>query len=81
LHEFPAWAEQGPPKGTLRHYPIVPGEQTYSIAASPAPPKIAVQVYSQATVTKMVGRMMQNGDTPEKAVAWAESELEGFLRT
>jgi ABC-type glycerol-3-phosphate transport system substrate-binding protein len=81
LHEFPAWAEQGPPKGTLRHYPIVPGEQTYSIAASPAPPKIAVQVYSQATVTKMVGRMMQNGDTPEKVVAWAESELEGFLRT
>jgi hypothetical protein len=40
-----------------------------------------MQIYNQATMTKMVARMMQNGDTAEKAVAWAESELEGFLRT
>ena len=81
FYDFPTWAEQGPPKGTLRHYPVVPGEQFHSIAASPAPPKIALQVYSQATMTKMVARMVQGGDTPEKAVAWGESELEGFLRT
>jgi hypothetical protein len=53
----------------------------YSIAASPAPPEIAVQIYSQATITKMVGRMVQGGASAEDAIAWAETELEGFMRT
>jgi len=81
FYDFPTWAEQGPPKGTLRHYPVVSGEQNHSIAAPPAPPKVAMQIYNQATMTKMVARMVQGGDTPEKAIAWAERELEGFLRT
>jgi ABC-type glycerol-3-phosphate transport system substrate-binding protein len=80
LHEFPTWAEQGPPKGTLRHYPIVPGEQTYSIAAAPAPPKIAHQIYTQGVQTKMIVRYMQ-GEPMEKTLAWAEGEVEGFMRT
>jgi len=80
LNDFPAWKEEGPPKGTLRHYPA--GEdQTLSIAMAPAPVVIAVQAYSQATLTKMVGRMVQGGETADKAIAWAETELEGFMRT
>jgi ABC-type glycerol-3-phosphate transport system substrate-binding protein len=81
LNDFPTWAEEGPPKGTLRHYPVAPGEQIYSIVGAPAPPSIGIQIYNQATMTKMVARMVQGGETAEKAVAWAESELEGFLRT
>jgi hypothetical protein len=69
------------PKGTLRHYPVIPGEQIYSIAGEPAPPRIAIQIYNQAIMTKMVARMLQRGETAEQAVAWAERELEGFLRT
>jgi ABC-type glycerol-3-phosphate transport system substrate-binding protein len=80
FNDFPTWREEGPPKGTLRHYPNA-GDQILSIAAAPAPAKIAIQIYNQATLTKMVGRMMQGGDTPEKAIAWAENELEGFMRT
>ena len=80
LRDFPTWLEQGPPKGTLYHYP--PREsQVASIAAAPAPPKIAVQIYTQATMTKMIARTTQGGESIDKAIDWAESELEGFMRT
>ena len=48
--------------------------------AQPAPPKIAVQIYTQAIQTKMVVRFMQ-GEALEKTLAWAESEIEGYMRT
>ena len=51
-----------------------------SVARAPAPPKIAVQIYTQAIQTKMVVRFMQ-GEPLEKTLAWAESEVEGFMRT
>jgi CO dehydrogenase/acetyl-CoA synthase delta subunit len=48
--------------------------------AQPAPPKIAVQIYTQAIHTKMVVRFMQ-GEALENTLAWAESEIEGYMRT
>ncbi|MBX6425493.1 MAG: extracellular solute-binding protein [Variibacter sp.] len=74
------WAEEGPPKGTLYHYPNPHNHQILSIAAAPAPPKIAHQIYTQAIQTKMVVRFMR-GEKLEQTLAWAESELEGFMRT
>lgn len=74
------WAEEEPPKGTLYHYPNPYNHQTLSIAAAPAPPKIAEQIYNQATLTKMVLRYAQ-GEKMEDTLAWAESECEGFMRT
>src|SRR6516164_8075224 len=71
------WAEEGPPKGTLYHYPNPHNHQTLSIAASPAPPKIAQQIYFQATMTKMALRYAK-GEKLESALAWAEGECEGF---
>ena len=47
LTTLKTWAEEGPPKGTLYHYPNPHNHQTLSIAAAPAPPKIAVQIYTQ----------------------------------
>ena len=79
LTTLKTWAEIEPPKGTLYHYPNPYNHQTLSIAASPAPPKIAQQIYAQATHTKMIVRHLQ-GEAMEKTLAWAESELEGFLR-
>ncbi|TMJ93618.1 MAG: hypothetical protein E6G77_23820, partial [Alphaproteobacteria bacterium] len=67
-------------KGTLYHYPNPHNHQILSVAAQPAPPKIAVQIYTQAIPTKMVVRFMQ-GEPLEKTLAWAESEVEGFMRT
>ncbi len=80
LTDFKTWAEEGPPKGTLYSYPNPYNHQKLSIAASPAPPKIAQQIYSQATLTKMCVRYYQ-GEAMEKTLDWAESEVEGFMRT
>src|SRR5216683_80157 len=46
LTTLKTWAEEGPPKGTLYHYPNPYNHQILSIAASPAPPKIAQQIYA-----------------------------------
>jgi ABC-type glycerol-3-phosphate transport system substrate-binding protein len=80
LTTLKTWAEEGPPKGTLFHYPNPYKHQTLSISASPAPPKIAQQIYTQATLTKMCVRFYQ-GEAMEKTLAWAEGELEGFMRS
>jgi ABC-type glycerol-3-phosphate transport system substrate-binding protein len=79
LTTLKTWADIGPPKGTLYHYPNPHDHQTLSIAAAPAPPKIARQIYLQGIQTKMVVRHFQ-GEPMEKTLAWAESEVEGFMR-
>ena len=58
LTTLKTWAEESPPKGTLYHYPNPHKHQTLSISASPAPPKIAQQIYTQATLTKMCVRLL-----------------------
>jgi ABC-type glycerol-3-phosphate transport system substrate-binding protein len=78
--DFKTWADEGPPKGTLYHYPNPHNHQTLSVGAAPAPPRIAHQIYTQAIQTKMVVRFKQ-GEPMEKTLAWAESEIEGFMRT
>ncbi len=80
LTTLKVWAEEGPPKGTLYHYPNPHKHQVLSISASPAPPKVAQQIYAQATLTKMCVRFYQ-GEPMEKTLAWAEGELEGFMRS
>jgi ABC-type glycerol-3-phosphate transport system substrate-binding protein len=80
LTTLKVWQEEGPPKGTLYHYPNPHNHQILSVAAQPAPPKIAVQIYTQAIPTKMIVRFMQ-GEALEKTLAWAESEIEGYMRT
>ena len=79
LNDFKTWAEEGPPKGTLYHYPPKPG-QTLSISGFPAPPRIAAQIYTQAIATKMVAKCTQGGDSIDKAIGWAAAELQGFMR-
>jgi len=78
--DFKTWAEEGPPKGTLYHYANPHNHQVLSISAAPAPPKIAYQIYTEGLQTKMIVRYMQ-GEPIEKTLAWAESEVEGFMRT
>jgi ABC-type glycerol-3-phosphate transport system substrate-binding protein len=80
LTDFKTWAEAEPPKGTLFHYPNPFNHQVLSIAAAPAPPKVAQQIYAQGVLTKMVVRFMK-GESMNDTLAWAESEVEGFMRT
>jgi len=51
-----------------------------SIAGAPAPAAIATQMYTQATVTKMIAKFTQGNEPMDKVIAWAGSELEGFMR-
>jgi len=80
LTTLKVWAEEEPPKGTLYHYPNPYNHQALSIAASPAPPKVAQQIYARATLTKMCLRYYQ-GEKMESTLAWAEGECEGFMRS
>lgn len=80
LTTLKVWAEEEPPKGGLYHYPNPHDHQTLSIAAAPAPHKIAQQIYTQGIQTQMVVRYAVRGDSMEKVISWASSEIEGFMR-
>lgn len=80
LRDFKTWAEEGPPKGAVYNYPPR-ADQIVSIAGAPAPVRIANQIYNQATMTKMIAKCTQGGESIDKAIGWAASELEGFMRT
>ncbi len=79
LHNFKVWEEAGPPKGTVFNYPPK-ADQVVWIAGSPAPPKIANQIYTQAIMPKMVAKFTQGGESLDKVLSWAASELEGYMR-
>jgi len=81
MSDFKVWGEVEPPLGTVFNYPIRPFHNaTPSIAALPAPPDIAVQIYNRATMTTMVAKMTQGGQSMNDVLAWAQDELEGFMR-
>ncbi len=78
-------------KTLSRHLPTKPhlevldlatgtGDQIVSISGAPAPTAIASQMYAQATMTKMIANCTQGGESIDKAIGWAASELEGFMR-
>jgi ABC-type glycerol-3-phosphate transport system substrate-binding protein len=79
LTKFKVWADETPPKGTLFHYPDPFHHQTLSVACAPAPHKIAEQMYNQGIQTQMAVRFFK-GEPLEKTLAWAESEIEGYMR-
>jgi len=73
------WAEEGPPKGTLYHYPNPYKHQVLSVAAARRRTKIAEQITTQALQTQMAVRYFK-GEQLEKTLDWASGELEGFMR-
>src|SRR6185503_16100781 len=61
----------------LSHYPPAP-DQSLWVSGSPAPPRIAYQIWGQGTITKMVARYA-SGESLDRTLAWAVSELEGLV--
>ncbi|MSO77831.1 MAG: extracellular solute-binding protein [Alphaproteobacteria bacterium] len=80
MTELKTWAEEGPPKGTLYHYPNPYNHMVLSIGGTPAPHAIAYQMYSQGLMTKLAVRHFQ-GEAMEKTLDYAVKELEGYTRT
>lgn len=78
--DFKTWDEEGPPKGSLYHYPIRGGDQKAGVTCSPAPPLIAAQIWAQAIQAQMLVRHAK-GEAMEKTIDWASREVEGFKRT
>jgi ABC-type glycerol-3-phosphate transport system substrate-binding protein len=80
MNDFKVWDDVEPPKGTVYHYPIRPSHhQENCIACAPAPPEIAVQIYNRGTVPTMPAKL-QGGQSIKEVQAWAQDELEGFVR-
>jgi len=78
--DFKIWAEEGPPRGTNYNYP--PRDDAIpSLAGYPAPLKIGTQMWAQATVMKLIAKVTQQGQSFDDAMSWAESEIEGFMRS
>lgn len=78
--DFKVWEETGPPKGTVYNYPIRKAHNAVPwIAMSPAPPSIAVQAYNQGVHSTMLAKL-KSGQSIDQTIAWAQNELEGFVR-
>jgi hypothetical protein len=80
LRDFDTWANEGPPKGGIWNYPPR-GDVIESVSGSPAPYKIANQIFAQATMSKMIQQYTQQGKSMNDALDWAANELDGFMRT
>jgi ABC-type glycerol-3-phosphate transport system substrate-binding protein len=78
--DFKVWEEVEPPKGVVYNYPLRPFHKaTAHIAALPAPPDIAVQIYNRGTMPTMLAKL-KSGQSIDQVISWANDELEGFAR-
>jgi ABC-type glycerol-3-phosphate transport system substrate-binding protein len=80
LTTLTTYGDIGPPKGTLYHYSNPHNHHILSIAAAPAPVKIAAQIFGQGLMPKMIARVTQGGESIDKCIDWAQRELQGFKR-
>jgi ABC-type glycerol-3-phosphate transport system substrate-binding protein len=78
--DFKAWELVEPPKGTVYNFPPR-GDVIPHLTGYPAPLKIGTQMWAQATMMKMIAQVTQSGKSINDAISWAESEIEGFMRS
>ncbi len=80
MSDSPVWDEIQPPKGVFSNYPIRPWHGSRPLAQGwPAPPAIAAQIVSRATMPNMLAKLYL-GQSIRQAIDWAKEELEGFNR-
>jgi ABC-type glycerol-3-phosphate transport system substrate-binding protein len=80
MMDFPVWAEAAPPKGTNYNFPPRRDVEV-NVTGYPAPPKIGAQMYAQGTIQKMIAACTQQKRSINDAIALAEQEIEGFMRS
>jgi ABC-type glycerol-3-phosphate transport system substrate-binding protein len=80
MHNFEIWSIVKPPLGTVYNYPIRPWHDTQSsMAAWPAPPRIAIQLYNNATFNVMIVKLAKNKESMKSVLNWAENEINGYI--
>ena len=67
LNDFKTWAEEGPPKGTLYHYPPKPGQILSVSGLSLRRPRSPSRSTRRRSSTKMVAKCTQGGESIDKA--------------
>ncbi|MEN9498533.1 MAG: hypothetical protein RIS83_352 [Pseudomonadota bacterium] len=81
MSDFPVWANEGPPKGSVFNYPLKAHHNARaSVAFAPAPSEFAVQAYTNGLNTKTIARIAQAGESVDQALAWLERELNVIRR-
>lgn len=73
------WKEISPPKGGQYNYPVR-GDERLVLIGYPARPAIAAQISAQGVLPNLVARVTQGNESFDEAIAWAENEMEGFMR-
>ncbi len=80
MMDFKIWSEVEPPKGTVYNYPLRPWNQAqFSIATSPAPADIAVQIYNAGVGPTMLAKL-KGGSSIKDVISWGENQVEGFIQ-
>jgi ABC-type glycerol-3-phosphate transport system substrate-binding protein len=80
MSDSTVWDEVEPPKGVFSNYPIRPWHHSKPLVAGwPAPPAIAAQMVSRATMPNMLARLY-SGQSIREVIDWGTEELEGFGR-
>jgi ABC-type glycerol-3-phosphate transport system substrate-binding protein len=80
MHDFNIWSTEGPPVGTVYNYPIRPWHDSISTAScAPAPPRIASQLFSNATFNVMVTKLTKQNEKMKDVLDWAEREINGYI--
>jgi ABC-type glycerol-3-phosphate transport system substrate-binding protein len=78
MSDSTVWDEIGPPQGVFSNYPIRPWHGSKPLAQGwPAPPAIAAQIVSRATMPNMLAKLY-SGQSIQQSIDWAKEELEGF---
>jgi len=80
MMDFPVWGEAAPPKGTNYNFPPRRDVEV-NVSGYPAPPKIGTQMYAQATLCKVIAHCTQQKKSINDAMAFAEQEIEGLMRS
>ena len=79
MHDFTIWETEKPPAGTLYNYPLRAWHDAVSnVAGYPAPPDIATQLYSNATLNVMIAKLAIQGESMKEVLDWAEREVSGY---
>ncbi|MBV9249272.1 MAG: hypothetical protein JO227_08525 [Acetobacteraceae bacterium] len=78
MSDSTVWDDVGPPKGVFYNYPIRPWHGSRPLAQGwPAPPAIAAQIVSRATMPNMLAKLYSR-QSIKQVVAWARNELQGL---
>jgi len=79
MHDFNIWTTEKPPVGTLYNYPMRPWfDAISSVAGYPAPPRIATQLYSNATFNVMVVKLAKEHQSMKDVLDWGERQIEDY---